>query len=344
MALYLNHPTPRGTKVAINAIAFLLGRGLMMIRKNLGQLVAQPVIMVVLAALCCGVTVSASDVGRTAADFLYIGQGARAAGLGGAYTAVSEGAIAAYWNPAGLAQMDAGEVSLGHFSWYQDITVEQACLAFPLSEDGAVMAASLTYVNYGNIEGYDQDGAFTENLSAYDLVGGLSIGYPLSDALSLGVTGKIINEKLDTYSATGFAADLGLKYDFGKVAVAAALTNVGSGITFDKVTEDLPTAVRLGVAVSPFNSGFMTSVEVEKRLHGDFVVRQGMELGFSHRYYLRAGYDYLPSQDGRALATTMSVGGGLNLDFAKLDYAFTPNDKSTSEDLHRFTLVFSLGH
>jgi hypothetical protein len=51
----------------------------------------------------------------------------------------------------------------------------------------------------------------------------------------------------------------------------------------------------------------------------------------------------MPAQDGRRLATGMSAGAGLRLDFAEIDYAFTPNDKSTSEDLHRFTLTFFLG-
>jgi hypothetical protein len=316
----------------------------MMFRTTQGWVITRPISILIVAALFCGVSVAASDVGRSAADFLNIGQGARASALGGAYTAVSEGSTAAYWNPAGLAQLGAAEVSLGHFAWYQDITVEQACLAFPLSADGAVVAASVTYVNYGTIEGYDEAGAFTENLSAYDLAGGVSLGFGLTDRLSVGVTGKVISQRLDTYSASAFAADFGLKYNFGKFALAGAVTNLGSGLTFDKVTEDLPTAIRVGVAASPFNSGFMTSVDVEKRLNGDYIIRQGLELGFSHRYFLRAGYDYLPSQDGRALATGMSIGAGLDLDFAQFDYAFTPNDKSTTEDLHRFTIVFSLGH
>ena len=64
-----------------------------------------------------------------------------------------------------------------------------------------------------------------------------------------------------------------------------------------------------------------------------------MELGFSDQYYLRAGYDYLPAQTGRWMATGLSFGAGVQFDFGGFDYSFTPNDKSTSENLHRFTLT-----
>ena len=57
--------------------------------------------LVTVACLCLfgSVTLAETNAGRTSADFLQIGHGARAAGLGGAYTAVAEGAISAYWNP-----------------------------------------------------------------------------------------------------------------------------------------------------------------------------------------------------------------------------------------------------
>ena len=240
--------------------------------------------------------------------------------------------------------MGKSEVSLSHFSWYQDITVEQASIALPLSMDGLTAAASITYVNYGTIEGYNSSGAYTEDLTVYDWVGGLSLGYKLSDELMIGVTGKYVNQKLDDYSASAFAADLGVKYCFDNIWLAAAVTNLGGEMTFDQEAEKLPAAAKFGVAVMPFGPSMTTAVEVEQRFEGDLIVRQGIEFGFSGRYFLRSGYDYLPSQDGRNLSTALSFGAGIHLDVADFDYAYTPNDKTTSEDLHRFTVVFSLGH
>jgi len=314
-----------------------------MIKYSLTRLILVWIALVIFAALIGDVAVAGSDVGRTSADFLQIGHGARAAGLGGAYTALSDGAVSAYWNPAGLSGMERSEVSLGHFAWFQDITVEQASIAVPL-DMGAVFAASITYVNYGTIEGYDVSGVPTGNLTAYDWVGGLSVGYPVTEALSIGLTGKFVNQRLDEYNASTFAADFALKYHLAGFTIGGAVTNIGGKMKFDSESEDLPSAVRLGVAAMPFDGALVASLDVEQRFQGDLVIRQGLEFGFEDRYFLRSGYDYLPGQDGKGLSTAISFGGGLRFDFADIDYAYTPNDKSTSEDLHRFSLVLRLGH
>jgi len=291
------------------------------------------------AALLGDVSLAATDVGRTAADFLLIGQGARAAGLGGAYTAVSTGATAAYWNPAGLASLNEKQVSLSHFSWFQDITVEQASFGMPVS-DGLAAALSVTYVNYGTIEGYDLSGNPTGDIAAYDWVGGVSLGFSVTESVSLGLTGKIVNQRLDDLSASAFAADFGIRYSVDLFTIAATVVNLGSDLRFDQVPEKLPASARIGLQFMPISDAVVTSLELEKRFQGDLLIRQGFELGFSDQYYLRTGYDYLPAQNGRWLATSISFGAGVRFDFAEFDYAFTPNDKSTSEDLHRFTLTF----
>ena len=308
-----------------------------MIRNVVTRIVFIWIAIMIVVALLGDVSVAASDVGRTGADFLRIGHGARAAGLGGAYTALSHGASAAYWNPAGLSNLEGFEVSLGHFAWFQDISVEQASLALPLNA-GPVLGASITYVNYGDIAGFDADGNATGDLTAYDLAVGLSVGHALDDHWSAGLTGKWVSQKLDQYNASAFAADLGLRYTGSSFVVGATVTNVGSKLTFDETAEDLPAAFQVGVAILPFGGAVATSLDFYQPFQGDLIIRQGLELGFSERYYLRTGYDYLPGQDGRQLATSISLGAGLRFDFGDFDYSFTPNDKSTSEDLHRFTL------
>lgn len=314
-----------------------------MIKYSLTRLILLWIVLIIVAALLGDVAVAGSDVGRTSADFLMIGQGAAAAGMGGAYTAVSDGAASTYWNAAGLTGMERSEVSLGHFAWFQDINVEQASFAMPL-DAGPVLAASITYVNYGTIEGYDNAGVPTGELTAYDWVGGLSVGYPVTDAFSIGLTGKFVNQKLDEFSASTFAADFAFKYHLANFAVGGAITNVGGKMKFDTESEDLPTSARLGVAAFPFNGALMASMDVEQRFQGDMIVHQGLQFGYQGQYFLRAGYDYLPGQDGNGLSTAISFGGGIKFDFADIDYAFTPNDKSTSEDLHRFSVVLKLGH
>ena len=61
-----------------------------MLRKSLRRVILGWLMLMIMAALLGDISLAATDVGRTSADFLQIGQGARAAGMGGAYTAVSE--------------------------------------------------------------------------------------------------------------------------------------------------------------------------------------------------------------------------------------------------------------
>ena len=141
------------------------GKVIGMLRNTLKQILIILILLIVLIASFGDVSLAGSDVGRTAADFLLIGHGARAAGFGGAYSAVSEGPSAAYWNPAGLADLESGQISLGHFSWFQDITVEQASIGLPIS-DALATALSVTYINYGSIAGYDASGTATGEIAA----------------------------------------------------------------------------------------------------------------------------------------------------------------------------------
>ena len=47
---------------------------------------------------------SAGGVGTTSANFLKIDVGARAAAMGGAFTALADDGSSLYWNPAGITQ------------------------------------------------------------------------------------------------------------------------------------------------------------------------------------------------------------------------------------------------
>lgn len=310
--------------------------------RSLNRVIFLWILLVVLVALFGDISVAGPNAGTTAADFLLIGVGAGAAGMGGAYSAISQGASAVYWNPAGLVGMERAEVSFSHYSWYQDINLEHGAIAFPLGERLTV-AASVTFLDYGMIEGYDLNGMPTGEITAYDWSGGLSVGFGLTDQLSVGATGKFVNQKMANISAATVAGDLGITYRADRFAAALVLTNNGKSMKFDEYNEKLPAAARLAVAISPFSPLFTTSVEVEKRIEGDLVVRQGTQLGFAERYFLRAGFSYFPSDDLRPFGSGFSMGAGLRLSRATMDYAYSTRDSYAGEDLHRFSLTLALG-
>lgn len=312
-----------------------------MARRTVDKIIFGWVLLLILVALIGDVTLAASDGGRTAADFLQIGVGARAAGMGGAYSALSDGSEASYWNPAGMAGMQGYEFSFSHFVWYQDVTLEQGAFAFALN-DRATMAASVIYLNYGDINGYDASNNAIGDITAYDWAGGLSLGYRVTDALSVGLTGKYINQTFDDISGSAFAVDLGASLQAGQWTFAAVAGNLGSEMTFDSESEKLPSSVRFGVAVSDLVSGLRAAVEYDNRLHGASVLHNGLEMSFADRYFLRTGYDIDLDGEDHSFDGGISLGAGVRVGVAEINYAYSLKDQYSSEDLHRFSMLFHL--
>ncbi|MCD4796794.1 MAG: hypothetical protein K8R49_06475 [Candidatus Cloacimonetes bacterium] len=59
--------------------------------------------------------------GRYAGDFMVIGAGVRASGMGGAFAAVADDGSAIYWNPSGIAQMRNTEIGIMRAFLYQGL-------------------------------------------------------------------------------------------------------------------------------------------------------------------------------------------------------------------------------
>lgn len=311
-------------------------------KRTLNRIIVGWILLLIIVALFGKVTVAAPTGGQTAANFLHIGLGARSAGMGGAFTAVSEGAPAAYWNPAGLGSLGTGEVTLSHFAWYQDVTMEQGVVAFNLNDNSA-LAASISFLNYGTIDGRDDLGVATGDISVYDWYGALSYSLATSPSLSFGVTGKFINQKLDELSASTFAADFGVKYRHDWLTLAAMAANVGPDMDFEGVSEQLPSLARVGVAVNLFDDQLVTAVDVEKRFHGETVLRQGVEYGYKGQYFVRTGYNFYPGQDERSFGSGPSFGMGVRFESLEFDYAYTVQENYTSDNLHRFSVALKFG-
>lgn len=77
------------------------------------------IILMTFVFVCLAGLLAAQSVNRGA--FNIMGAGARAMGMGGAFTAIADDATAASWNPAGLAQLTKPEASLVYDSYSGDV-------------------------------------------------------------------------------------------------------------------------------------------------------------------------------------------------------------------------------
>ncbi len=182
------------------------------------------------------IPVAAQDkVGTTAAPFLGIAQGARAAAMGSAQVASAQGPSALYWNPAGITSMSTHGVEFSHADWLVDSRLQY--LGFVLTTNGGHLGLSVTALDYGDNEvtTIDLPEGTGELWSALDLAVGVSYARALTDRFSVGGTLKLIRQKIWNESGTGAAMDLGVTYltSYRNLRIGASMSNFGSSISLN---------------------------------------------------------------------------------------------------------------
>jgi len=296
------------------------------------------VLCVIAAALVLGAftgtataqTFSESDINGVAS--LNIAPGAAQAGAAGAFGSVASDVFSLYYNPAGSVKAGKYAVGFMHNEWIDDIRSEY--LAFVYRPDKVAIGASVLYNSVGDIE--RRESATTEPLSLFDaqeVAAGITAGFFISPDFSIGLTGKIIYEKIDVASGTAFALDIGGYYEFiSDLHIGLSVTNLGSKIKLEEQEDDLPTTVRAGGAYQyrTFRFGLTMVTPTDDQAH----FHVGGETLISEILTLRAGY--ASGYDVRDVA----FGFGVKHKFASIDYAYTPVSSDLG-DSHRFSLTFS---
>lgn len=310
-------------------------------------------------------------VGKYAGEFLAIGVGGRALGMGGAHTAIVNDVTAGYWNPAGLARIDYPQVALMHEEHFGDlVNYNYAAAAIPYGKD---MSFGLSVIRLG-VDGipdtrdalYDANGdgfldINTDRLdyskitefSNTDWAFYLSFAKRQSDNFYWGANVKIIRRDLAEYSATGVGFDVG--------AVYMPTEDLYLGATVQDVTTTLvawstgrnelisPTA-KVGVAYAFHILGgrVLPVLDLDIRFEGrdyasyfnigpvSFDSHFGVEYTYDNLFSVRAGYNDVKQ---------FTIGAGIKLPKLYIDYSFARMSQSETErlpDTHRISLMLSL--
>lgn len=270
--------------------------------------------------------------------FLEVPAGARASAMGGAYSAVANGAEAAFWNPAGLLGTKGTEVTGTHYEWIQSLRQDQFALAGQLFGGG--VAASMRALYSEPIEQRDELGNLVGTFGSHDLQFALGYGFDLGGGLSGGLSGQYVRERLAELSADTWGVDLGLGYapeSWSGARAALAVQNLGPAAqyTFDGLPGrdvGLPMALHGGLSASRALGTMTLLGALDSRLTRGRpgIVALGAELGTPVGAALRAG---LRVNDDLA---SMSFGMGYVANGFALDYAFVPS-RLDFADTHRFS-------
>jgi len=177
-------------------------------------------------------------------EFLAIGVGARAAGMGNAQAAICNDVTAAYWNPAGLLSIkDTFEVALMHSQYFGGIAnYDYAALAIKL-DTANHLAFSLIRFGVDNIPDtrllIGNDGSINyDNVSSFSeasYAGLISYARKTNfwGGVRLGANVKIIYRSAGVFAkAWGFGLDVGLQKEFGKWTLGVMAKDISSTFNY----------------------------------------------------------------------------------------------------------------
>ena len=231
-----------------------------------------------------------------------LASGSRAAAIGGASSTYSD-LWAAFNNQAGLGKVK--NISVGITNEFRfmvpELSVRGLAVALPTKKSG-VFAVSMSYFGYSLYNekkiGLAYAKAFGEKISA-----GIQIDY-----LSTHLAESYGNRNTFTVEA-GIQATL-----IKNLVIAAHVFNPTRAKLADYDDERIPTTLKAGLGYT-FSEKVVVSLEAEKNLKENNIVKAGVEYHISKPLYLRTGISNNPG--------LYSFGFGLVLDRLKIDLAST---------------------
>ena len=265
--------------------------------------------------------------GTSAANFLKIGVGGRAAGMGGAIVGNIEGPNSMFWNPAGIANASGVEFSINQNDWILDLKHSYFAVVFPGGRVGH-FGFSVNYLDMGRMSRtteFEPEGTGT-TFTASDVAIGFTFAKHMSDRFNAGFQIKLVQESISFASASAIAIDAGSQYitRFSGLKIGMAITNFGTKMrlngTDQKVdidaypdldgnpdvianlrTEDwpLPMAFRVGLSIKPVGPESMVkSTKLELTVNTDYYDSRdlnpfylaGLELKLANLVFLRTGF------------------------------------------------------
>jgi len=313
-------------------------------------------------------TVPAQSIAKYAGEFMAIGVGGRALGLGSAQVALASDATAGYWNPAGLVRINYPEIMLMHDERFGSlVNYDYASVAIPYGKDESfgisimrlgvdgipdTRSALIDYSGSGVLDAMNRlDYDKITNFNSADWAFYLSYASQYSSELSYGVNIKLIRRTLAEFSATGVGFDVGLLYSpFTDLYIGLNAQDVTTTfLAWSTGTDELvsPT-VKVGTAyfIDLLGGRFAPTCDVDIRFENrqfasiaaigpvSLDPHGGLEFDYHKLVALRVGYSDVKQ---------LTLGAGLHFRKLDIDYSFARfGQENDLGDTHRISLRFML--
>ncbi|MBT5876805.1 MAG: hypothetical protein HOH43_25515 [Candidatus Latescibacteria bacterium] len=301
--------------------------------------------VICLVFLCPDESIASDNLG---ASFLRLASGARALGFGGTFISLADDGSAAYWNPAGLAQITKPQVTLNYASLFESLAEHRFFnAAFPINEK-TVLGVSVMQLDVDDIPGINS------NIGSRGSVGVPLPGSPLKDRetayvitvarmnryqpvplpgsgyvpieMPYAVNVKLVRQTFGNDRSTGIGVDAGYMLKVGLVDavgsshaghVALGVTGkdiIGTRIYWkNRPNETIKPSFRMGFSytqpLKPLNSTFV--IAQQNSIYNGDSFRLGVEYWYRNAIALRIGE-----------SEELTAGAGIIVWRTMLDYAF----------------------
>ena len=316
--------------------------------------------------------------GKSAYQFLNMVTSPRQAALGGKnITIYDQDVNQGIYNPAAINDEMDSHLSLNYGNYYGEVAYGTAAYAYTYDRHLQTFHAGVTYVNYGNFEGRDENGNQTADFTGSDIA--LSLGYAYnvpSTNLYLGANVKFISSTLESYNSFGGAIDLAAIYkdETNDVNWAFVARNIGTQFsTYAGTKEQLPLELMLGVSqqlshvplrwhitldnLQQWNISFSNPVRAVGSFDGGETPEQisffnnalrhlvlGAELFPQNKFNLRLGYNFRRGEELKVEElrnfSGLSVGFGLRMKRIKFEYSYSRYTLAANTSLFGLTINF----
>lgn len=166
-------------------------------------------------------------------DFLTIGVGARAAGMGNAMTAAASDVTAAYWNPAGLMRSaEKIDVGLMHAEYFAGIAkYDYGGISYAVDSSRRVGFSLIRFgvdninntLNFRDGQSFDYSKITQFSIADYAFLFSYAQKAPFLPGLTLGGNAKLVYRTIGPFAdAWGFGFDLGAQYQRKNLQIGAA--------------------------------------------------------------------------------------------------------------------------
>ncbi len=289
--------------------------------------------------------------------FSRMGFGARGIGLGNGLSALTEGNLVAYYNPASSVFQSGNSFQTGYsflslnrslnflsFTKRFEFFSSKDTSRKPSSTAG--LSAGIINSGVSKIDGRDNNGLKTKELSTSENLFFISLANRFSERLALGLSVKFYYYKLyEKITTTGVGFDVGAIYKLSdNINISLMFADLNSKYKWDSgpiygqnglTSEDkFPLLKKVGFSYNNLDYKFLIVGELESSNAGTNIIKIGSEYNIYENFYLRAGMDQfnLSNSDWSIRPSAgLSYSYKIKDYFVGFDYAFIIEPYSSSD-------------